>query len=108
MSIRLPSRLALVVSLVIVGAAYSSPAFRFPAGRFGEHAELKYVGNVPVLQVAGTPEEIGEAVGALALKPGERVLGYTRDLLKLRRVEPMWGFFKGAGKSLYRNFPDDS
>jgi hypothetical protein len=47
--------------------------FRFPEAREGK-AELKYVNGVPVLTAGGTPEEIGRAVGALAVKPGARVL----------------------------------
>lgn len=95
----------LVLSLLTTGR--SEEPFRYPTTKFGDKAELKYIGNVPLLRVEGTPQEIGEAVGALALKPGSRVLDYPRELLQLRNVEAMWGYFKGAGKSLYRNFPDE-
>jgi predicted choloylglycine hydrolase len=108
----MPSRIATALPClvwVLLGApARAEEAFRFPPGKLHDKAELKYVGNVPVLQVAGSPEEIGAAVGSLALKPGVRVLGYPRELLQLRKVEGLWNYFKGAGKALYKQFPDQS
>jgi predicted choloylglycine hydrolase len=93
------------LTLVLAVPALAAEPFRFPEGKLGDKAELKYLDTVPVLRVEGTPGEIGRAVGELALKPGARVLGYPRELLKHRNVDSMWTFFKGAGKSLYRNFP---
>jgi predicted choloylglycine hydrolase len=58
-----------------------------------------------VLTVSGKPEEIGEAVGRLALKPGSRVLGYPRDLLKALNIEKTWGVFVATGKGMVRQFP---
>src|SRR5262245_26437633 len=97
--------LALVL-LSTVG--YAEEPFRFPVAKHGAEATLTYVGNVPVLQVAGSPAEIGTTVGTLALKPGSRVLGYPRELLRLRKVEGLWNYFKGSGKALYKQFPEAS
>ncbi|MFO0841244.1 MAG: C45 family peptidase [Gemmataceae bacterium] len=94
-----------VLLLALAAPGFAAEPFRFPEARFGDKAELKYVGNVPLLRVEGTPDEIGQAVGRLALKPGARVLGYPRELLLHRKADSLWTFFKGAGKSLYRNFP---
>src|SRR5438876_2328458 len=88
-----------------VSFARAESPFRFPAGKLGDKAELKYVNNIPVLTVAGSPEEMGASVGALALKPGARVLGYPRELLVLRGVDTLWGYARAAGKSLYKQFP---
>src|SRR5262245_24387231 len=97
------------LALVLLGTlGYADEPFRFPAAKHGAAATLSYVGNVPVLQVAGSPAEIGNAVGALALKPGSRVLGYPRELLRLRKVEGLWNYFKGSGKALYKQFPEAS
>jgi isopenicillin-N N-acyltransferase like protein len=96
---------ASVLLLALAAPAFAAEPFRFPESKLGDKAELKYVENLPVLRVGGTPEEIGLAAGALALKPGARVLGYPRELLQHRKVDSLWTFFKGAGKSLYRNFP---
>jgi len=54
---------------VVLGALAAEPfqpVFRFPEGRLGSKAQLVYHNGLPVLTVAGTPEEIGTAVGALA------------------------------------------
>jgi hypothetical protein len=80
--------------------------FRFPSGRHAG-AELKMINDLPVLTVQGTPEEIGSAVGMLALKPGSRVLGYPRGLLELHKAQLLWNVFVRAGKRMYNSFPDD-
>ncbi len=71
-------------------------------------AELKFVHQIPVLSVAGSPEEIGSAVGVLSLKPGVRVLGYPRELLEYHNGKFLWSLFVSAGKRMYRSFPEDS
>src|SRR5436190_1220366 len=48
-------------------AARAEP-FRYPEAKHGK-GELKYVNGVPVLRVEGTPAEVGEQLGVLALKP---------------------------------------
>lgn len=98
----------LTLGLLLMGSGVhrGETPFRFPEGKLAEKAELKYIEKIPLLCVQGTPKEIGTAVGTLALKPGSRVLGYPQDLLKLRKVETLWNYFKGAGKSLYKQFPE--
>ncbi len=102
-------RIALAACLFLtvpLTAARAGAPFRFPAGRDGK-AELKYAGNVPVLVVEGTPADIGQAVGTLALKPGKRVLNYPRELLDLHGIGKLWGLFLGSGKGMFRNFPPE-
>ena len=79
--------------------------FRYPAGRLGTSAELKYIDDLPVLTVASDPEEIGAAVGALALKPSARILSYTRDLLKADKAEASWPLFVRSGQGMVKHFP---
>src|SRR5262249_54295795 len=98
---------ALVLACLPPPALRGAEPFRFPEGRLGQGAELKYVGGLPVLTVAGTPEEMGRAAGALALKPGARVLEYPRDLLKMHNADRLWGVFVQAGNGLFRQFPAD-
>ena len=50
------------------GQAAGAEPFRYPEARFGK-GELRYVNGLPVLTVAGTPEEMGEQVGKLAALP---------------------------------------
>jgi predicted choloylglycine hydrolase len=104
-------RLALAACLFLAADSAVAPAraqtpFRFPAAKNGQ-AELKYVNNVPLLVVAGTPQEIGESIGALALKPGKRILEYPRDLLDQHGIKKLWGLFLGSGKGMFRNFPPE-
>jgi hypothetical protein len=61
--------------------AETSP-FRFPEGRHGR-GELRYQGTVPILRVNGSPEEVGEQMAILAVRPAPRLLDYPEDLLRL-------------------------
>jgi hypothetical protein len=88
------------------GSVLAEPPFRFPEGRHA-HGELRYVNGVPVLIVEGTPEEMGEAVGALAVKPGQRVLDYPADLFKHFYAGTLMAPFVTAGKKMAQHFPDD-
>src|SRR5262245_60450321 len=81
--------------------------FRFPEAKAGTGGQLKYVNQVPVLVASGTPDEIGEAVGTLALKPGRHATDYPRDLLKLHRADLFWPLLVKGGNGLLKNFPDD-
>ena len=53
----------------------------FQEGRSGE-AELKYINDVPVLIVAGTPEEIGRQKAALTAEVTKKLADYPRQLLE--------------------------
>ena len=88
------------------GPARAEPSFRYREGRLG-NAELKYVNGLPLLAVQGTPEEIGEAVGLLALKPGRRMADYPDDLLRkfwLRLLR--WPMLQ-VGRWITKSFPAD-
>src|SRR5437588_12167865 len=85
--IRLRLLMPLIAGLVLhaistrpASAAAPAEPFRFPEKQHGK-GELKYINKIPVLTVEGTPEEIGEQVGVLALKTAVRVLEYPRGLL---------------------------
>lgn len=100
--------LAILGVLLVAGLGRADKPFRFPAGKLGDHCQFDYVGKIPVLTVAGSPEEIGTAIGTLALEPGSRVLKYPRELLQLRRVDTLWNYFRAAGKKMYQQFPTES
>jgi hypothetical protein len=114
----LPLCLALTLALPAIASAEApfrpplpkpekaAPPFRFPAAKHGK-GELKYINDVPVLIVSGTPEEIGTAVGVLALKPAARILTYPRDLLKVLTIERTWGLFINMGRGMFKQFPSD-
>jgi hypothetical protein len=99
---------ALVLGCLAPAALPGAEPFRFPEGRLGANAELKYCGGLPVLVLGGTPEEMGRAAGVLALKPGARVLDYPRELLKMHNADGLWGVFVKTGNGMLRQFPADS
>jgi len=95
---------ALLCLISLCGFSPAEELFRYPAAKRGE-AELRFINTIPVLTVQGTPAQMGAAVGALALKPGARLLDYPRDLLKLRRVDLLWNTFLGSGRTMFKQFP---
>src|SRR5271165_1312800 len=84
----------------------SASAFRYPEGRHGK-AELRYVEGIPLLTVEGTPEEIGEAVGVLALRPGRRMADYPDDLLREYHLHSLRWPLLLAGRRMLSRFPAD-
>jgi hypothetical protein len=106
-------------------ATFDSPppqaaeGFHYPEARYGK-GELKYRNGLPVLVVAGTPEEIGEQTAVLAVKPGIRVLTYPEDVLRIflkstmgkgvsGRIiyNGMWGFFVSTANRMVKHFPEE-
>jgi hypothetical protein len=83
----------------------SSP-FRFPEAEHGK-ANLRYIQGIPVLTVSGSPEEIGEAVGELALKPAVRFSTYPEELLRKFHVGFLIPVLTAAGDRMVEHFPDD-
>ncbi|MCS7168603.1 MAG: C45 family peptidase [Gemmatales bacterium] len=88
-------------------------SFRYPEGahRFGR---LRYVKSVPILEVWGEPEQIGQAVARLGVLPAERLRQYPRELFfgVMPRFIPQdwqmqaWQEVLAAGERLINNFPE--
>lgn len=97
----------LLVAVCSISAEPFQPVFRFPEGRVGDKAELVYRNGLPVLVVRGTPEEVGTAVGSLAVKNAPRALRYPRQLLKYFGADGAWGLFVRAGNGMVKHFPRD-
>src|SRR5438477_3049612 len=109
--IRFSAGLFLLVLLVPSAAAAEQPRqrvepFRYPEGKHGK-GELKYVNGVPVLTVEGTPEEIGEQIGVLAIKPVGGFEKLFKEFLKFQRAEKVWPFLVKACTTLYKRMPAD-
>ena len=71
---------AAALLIALASSASADGPFRYPEARHGG-GELKYVGNIPVLTVIGSPEEIGDQLGALALKPAVRLTKLADEFL---------------------------
>jgi predicted choloylglycine hydrolase len=97
----------------LVLAGFLTPAgiraeapFRFPEAKHGK-GELKYEKGIPVLRVQGSPEDIGEQVAVLAVKPAKRVLDYPRQLLARWDMESMLPLLSWVGQSMLPHFPPE-
>jgi predicted choloylglycine hydrolase len=78
--------------------------YRYPEAKHGKGL-LNYVNGLPVLTLAGTPEEIGEQEAILSLKPAAKLLGYPRALLKAHGVDFAWPLIRKTGLGMYKHFP---
>src|SRR5262249_35674686 len=102
-----PWRFLLVTCIAFIPlSARADQPFRYTEGKFGK-AELRYVNDLPVLVVEGTPEEIGEQVATLTKEPLKRLLEYAPVLLKEFRQEKQLPMLKLVGKSMLPQFPPD-
>jgi isopenicillin-N N-acyltransferase-like protein len=109
--LRLQAALAVVVFLCGgLAAQAQSPAAgaerTFQEGRF-EKGQLKYVNDVPVLTVAGTPEEIGRQKAELTGAVMQQLAGYPLQLVKLVRGETDTPKLIERGRALLENAPAD-
>lgn len=85
-------------------AAPEAAKFRYPEGKHGA-GELKYHNGLPVLVVSGTPEEIGEEIGVLGMKPAMKLVKYPHDFLNKVGMGIAWQGILSIGKSMLNNFP---
>lgn len=103
----MPCRLLLVAVVAwFASLAGAAEPFRFPEANC-EQGCLRYVNGVPVLIVQGTPEEIGEAVGTLALAPARRMAVYPEDLLGHYGCLLLRPTFVRQGNRMWEHVPDD-
>lgn len=103
---RLRQLFSILAALVLLASARAGEPFRFPEARHGK-GELKYVNHLPVLLVQGTPEEIGEQLGVLALKPTSELRRLGDELVKAQGWAPMYPLLVMFSKQLESQFPRD-
>jgi predicted choloylglycine hydrolase len=97
---------AILVAATSAAVAHAGEPFRYPEAKY-DKGELKYINGLPVLTVEGTPEEMGSAVGALAVRPAKRMHHYPEELLKHYCLHVFWEPFVTAGKKMVQQFPED-
>ena len=74
-------RLAVVLLLAShLTAAEQDKPFQFADGQAGP-ARLEHQGNVPILRVEGTPEQMGSQQAKLIGHPAEQLITYPKDML---------------------------
>jgi isopenicillin-N N-acyltransferase like protein len=74
-------RLLLAILLLAPWAVRADDTRTFREGRFGP-AELKYINDLPVLMVSGTPDEIGRQKAALTGDVVRKLATYPRQLIE--------------------------
>jgi hypothetical protein len=100
-----PVGLGLILLLFPGGASAAAP-FRYPEARHGK-GELKYLNGLPVLVVEGTPEQIGEQIGALTPRALARLLGFSQAFLDAHGLGSAWPQLTRMGKVMLPQFPAD-
>jgi hypothetical protein len=95
-------------ALVLLAApeAQCKEPFRFPEGKHGK-GELKYVNGIPVLTVKGTPEEMGEAAGVLAVKPVKHLEALLMTFLKQKGLEKVLPIFSNSCEGMLKKMPEE-
>jgi predicted choloylglycine hydrolase len=79
-----------ILFLLLAGFASAVPAAEkrpFEEGKF-DKGELRYINDLPVLIVAGTPEEIGRQKAALTGKIIPKIEEYPKQLLRVKDSDP--------------------
>lgn len=95
-----------LLACLVTTSGRGEEVFRYPEKKHGT-GELRYINKVPVLTVSGTPEEIGEAVGVLAVKPAPKVLDYPQAVLNHFSAGLLWNLILSKGRDMVKHFPAD-
>jgi isopenicillin-N N-acyltransferase-like protein len=96
-----------VVAVVLCAPGFAADR-RFPEAKSGK-GELRYVHEIPVLTVAGTPEEIGAQFGELALKPAKKpLLGRVDSYMKQIGWQDQFPKMLKYSFLVYANFPKEN
>lgn len=103
---RITSCMSVLVLLALASSAFASEPFRYPAATHGK-GELRHINDVPVLLVEGSPDEIGEQVGVLLLKPASTFLAYQDEFLDKNGWRNIYSLVLKTGNVLLPRFPSD-
>ena len=76
-------------------AATGAEPYRFAEGKHGK-GEMRYVNDLPVMILEGTPEEIGEQHAVLLGDSIKKVADLPKQLIKQHRVGAAWPLVAAA------------
>lgn len=103
----MPRFLPPLALVVFAGFAPAADAIAtFPDAKHGK-GELTHVQGTPVLVVRGTPAEMGEQFGVLAVKNAPDLDGLQKNFLKDVKLDQRFGFLKLLARRLKPGFPAD-
>ena len=99
--------IGLAAFLLVAASTLASAAerFRFPEGKH-DGGELRYIENIPVLTVGGTPEDIGEQVGKLLAEPVRNLIGKQDVFGKMFGVTDPLQLVNKLGRLMLPRFPE--
>lgn len=95
---------AAFVALIVAAPALAAEPKSFPTGRHGK-GELKYIDGVPVLILRGSPAEMGEQYGKLAVAAAPDLDGLHARFLKDSGQEKKYPYIVALSGKLKSNFP---
>ena len=93
-----------ILLLAAAAPAVAAEGIRYREGRSGK-GELKYVNDLPVLVLEGTPEEMGRQQAALVAETAKGLMSYPQDLLGQIGLRGQWPDFVKKGMALVPHFP---
>jgi hypothetical protein len=94
----------LTAFVALPAAAQEMKPFHYPEAKHGK-GELRYVNHLPVAVVAGTPEEMGDQVGVLVLKPAAGLRDSIKEFLRTINLENAYPILVRSGSFLLPQFP---
>src|SRR5262245_22420828 len=99
-------RFAWIAIIGFLGTGQAAEPFRFPEAKHGK-GELRYVHGLPLLTVQGTPEEIGEQVGVLVVRPLKDLEPQFKAFLKRQGLDRAFPLIVKACTTLISRLPED-
>src|SRR3954464_1227074 len=96
--------LAFGLSLFTSISAYAKESFRYPEAKHGPGG-LRYVHDIPVATLAGSPKEIGEQWGALVLKPATKLTDAMDEILDRYHWRGIYSVVLRTGNMFTSHFP---
>ncbi len=90
--------------LLSPAAVFGDDTFRYAEGTY-KQAERKYINDLPVLRLEGTPEEMGEQAAAFTTPAAKFLIDYPKELLALVGRQDEWPKLIELGQSMRAQFP---
>jgi hypothetical protein len=100
------SPLILLITLALGLTSRAGQPFRYPEAGAG-NGEMRFIGGVPVLLVRGQPEEIGQQLGLLVLKPASGLRQLADDFIKANGWDKLYPIVLKTGNLMKPQFPPD-
>ena len=94
------------VSALVAAGAPPQEVGLYPEARHGR-GELRYIEGIPVVIVEGTPAEMGEQLGVLAMKPRASLLETVDAYIETKGWQQPYSLALKSGQLLLPLFPPD-